>query len=96
MATTEDVLHHLRDASYPATKDDLVAFAQERGAPEDVVKALRAMPPEEYRNSAEVGRSAHTDPPVTDTSRGMAQAHDKTHERIAKSDRDPGTPEPLH
>ena len=61
MTSIHDVLAHLADATYPATKDELVATAERAGAPEDVVKALRAMPPVDYRNKDEVARSARTD-----------------------------------
>lgn len=62
MATAEQVVDYLTAADFPAHRDDLVAEAEREGAPEDVVKALRAMPPVEYASKDEVRRSAHTEP----------------------------------
>lgn len=36
-----DVQKHLRGVSYPASREELVGAAQENGAPEDVLEALR-------------------------------------------------------
>lgn len=62
MATADEVVDHLTNADFPAHRDDLVRCAQDEGAPEDVVKALRAMPPVQYANKDEVKRSARTEP----------------------------------
>ena len=63
MTTAQDVREYLKTVDFPADKDAIVRAAEEIGAPEDVVKALRAMPPEvEYANKDEVLRSAHTEP----------------------------------
>jgi hypothetical protein len=62
-ASVDDVLAALRDADFPATKQDLILTAQAAGAPDEVIAALRAIPPEEYRNRAEVARSVPVDPP---------------------------------
>ena len=51
----------LVDADYPATKDELVRCAEAAGANEATIKALRAMPPVDYRNVDEVLRSADFD-----------------------------------
>jgi hypothetical protein len=62
MANAQDVREYLTTVDFPADKDAIVRVAQEAGAPDDVVKALRAMPPEiEYANKEEVMRSAHTE-----------------------------------
>jgi hypothetical protein len=53
----DQVLRHLEDVDYPAGKEGLVAAAERAGAPEPVVSNLRAIPPVEYRNRAEVLRS---------------------------------------
>jgi hypothetical protein len=58
MATNAEVVKYLTTVDFPATKDDLVRDAEANGAPEDVVKALRAMPPVDYRSKDEVERSA--------------------------------------
>ena len=54
-------LHHL-PIDYPASKADLLRAAQDAGAPEEIFRALRAIPPEEYANRNEVIRSVPTDP----------------------------------
>ena len=54
-------LHHL-PIDYPASKADLLRAAQDAGAPEEISRALRAIPPEEYANRGEVMRSVPTDP----------------------------------
>lgn len=60
--TVEDVLRSLRDVDFPAGKDELIRAAQEAGAPEEVIHALRAIPPEVYRSRTEVARSVPADP----------------------------------
>lgn len=62
MATAQDVIEYLTEVDWPASKDQLVEAAQQAGAPEDVVKALRGMPPVDYADKGEVKRSAHTEP----------------------------------
>lgn len=63
MTTAQDVREYLKTVDFPADKDAIVRAAEDSGAPEGVVKALRAMPPEvEYANKDEVLRSAHTEP----------------------------------
>ena len=59
--TVDEVLHLVRDADFPATKDELVRAAQAAGAPDEVLRALRAIPPVGYRNRAEVARSVPAD-----------------------------------
>jgi len=51
----------LVDADFPAGKDELVRYAEASGADEPTIKALRAMPPVDYRNMDEVLRSADFD-----------------------------------
>jgi hypothetical protein len=62
VATAEDMVEYLTNVDFPASRDALVQAAEQDGAPEDVVKALRAMPPVDYGNKDEVMRSAHTEP----------------------------------
>jgi hypothetical protein len=62
MVNAEQVVDHLTNVDFPAHRDELVAAAEAEGAPEGVIKALRAMPPVDYANKDEVRRSAHTDP----------------------------------
>ena len=52
----------LRNVDYPAGKEELIRVAEAAGAPEKVIRALRAIPPEVYRNRQEVARSIPDDP----------------------------------
>jgi hypothetical protein len=58
MTSAEQVVEYLNDVDLPAHRADLVRAAEQAGAPDHVVRALRAMPPEEYGSKAEVMRSA--------------------------------------
>jgi len=60
--TVKDVLAALGEVDFPAGKDDLLAAARAAGASEEVQKALRGIPPEEYANRDEVARSVRVDP----------------------------------
>ncbi|MFF9020354.1 DUF2795 domain-containing protein [Streptomyces eurythermus] len=57
-----EVLDALKDVTYPAGKERLISAARQAGATEEVVKALRGMPAEEYTGRAEVARSVRVDP----------------------------------
>ncbi|MES4891008.1 DUF2795 domain-containing protein [Streptomyces sp. NPDC096012] len=57
-----EVLDAIKDVDFPAGKDELVAAARSAGASEEVVKALRGIPPEEYGSREEVARSVRVDP----------------------------------
>jgi hypothetical protein len=74
-------LHHL-PIDYPASKADLLRAAQDAGAPEEIVRALRAIPPEEYANRNEVMRSVPTDPAQElhpDAAQRAEQAREQRH-----------------
>ncbi|MFG2026579.1 DUF2795 domain-containing protein [Streptomyces sp. NPDC048825] len=58
----QEVLHALKGVTFPADKDELVRAAQVAGASDEVVRALRAVPPEEYTNKEDVARSVRVDP----------------------------------
>jgi hypothetical protein len=60
--TPETVLGYLEDVDYPADKDTLLTAAQRHSAPDEVLKAIRAIPPVDYRSRAEVARSVAVDP----------------------------------
>src|SRR3954469_23249798 len=60
--TIKEVLAALGEVDFPAGKDDLLAAAQAAGASEEVQKALRGIPPDEYANRDEVARSVRLDP----------------------------------
>lgn len=77
--TAQEVLAHLNDVDYPADKDALVSAAERAGGSEEVVRALRAIPPVDYRNRDEVVRSLRLDP---------APGHDRGAQ--ARADTPPG------
>jgi len=58
-ATFGDVQVLLEDLDFPADKDHIVAHAAARGAADDspAAKALRAMPPDLYRDISEIRSS---------------------------------------
>jgi Protein of unknown function (DUF2795) len=60
--TPDQILRYLGDVDYPADKEALVAAAERAGAPEAVIRGLRAVPPVEYRSRVEVARSVAVDP----------------------------------
>ncbi len=59
---TDRVRDVLVDVDYPATKDELLSAARRRGADEDAIRALRALPPVDYGNEDEVLRSVGVHP----------------------------------
>ncbi|GHH05381.1 DUF2795 domain-containing protein [Streptomyces rubradiris] len=72
-----EVLDALKDVTYPAGKEELISAARQAGATEEVVKALRGMPAEEYGGRAQVARSVRVDPDSDlglDAGRRAAQA----------------------
>jgi hypothetical protein len=88
--TPEDVLRHLQDVDYPAGKEALVDAAERAGAPEAVVRSLRAIPPVEYRSRAEVARSVPVDPGAgRSASRAAEQARTRAPSGVAEHMREP-------
>ncbi|MBX7266661.1 DUF2795 domain-containing protein [Micromonospora sp. Llam7] len=85
MASYADVLQYLSSLDYPAGKDDVVREAEREGAPPDVLRALRALPPVDYANGNEVARSAGIEaaPEITDAQRAV-QGRDKRHQRVSQ------------
>lgn len=88
--TPDEVLRYLQDVDYPAGKEALVAAAERAGAPEAVVRSLRAVPPVEYRSRAEVARSVPVDPGAgRSRSRAAEQARTRAPAGVAEHMRDP-------
>jgi hypothetical protein len=89
--TTRDRLFAaLVDADYPATKDDLLATAQRNGADEETIRAIRSIPPVDYRSRDEVLRAVPlvTEPPE-ETERLRAVRHRAhTHPGLADGSKD--------
>jgi hypothetical protein len=85
MVTNTDVLRYLQSMDFPAPKEDIVREAERAGAPPEVLRALRAMPPVDYRNTEEVVRSAATDrAPEVSPAEVAAKTRNRTHQRIAR------------
>ncbi|SDF91047.1 DUF2795 domain-containing protein [Pseudonocardia oroxyli] len=88
--TPEQVLDYLTEVDYPADKDTLVDAARRVGAPDEVVRALRAIPPVDYDNGAEVVRSVRLDPaPERSASLAAEQARTAAPPRVAEHMRIP-------
>ncbi|BCL17072.1 DUF2795 domain-containing protein [Micromonospora sagamiensis] len=84
MVSDTDVLRYLSSLDYPAGKDDVVRQAEREGAPPEVLRALRALPPVDYANGNEVARSAGTEAaPELDAAQRAAQAREP-HTRVAQ------------
>ena len=79
--TREQLRRALGDVDYPAEKDRLVDQALAKGADEQTVRALRAIPPAEYRSLSEVLSSVPLRdeedmvPPPQPAGTGTADAH---------------------
>ena len=58
--TLDEVFEPLNDLDYPASKQDIVGHAESRGASDDVLGALRALPLGDYASRAELARSVET------------------------------------
>ncbi|MEE6259740.1 DUF2795 domain-containing protein [Plantactinospora sonchi] len=85
MVTNADVLRYLQSMDFPAPKEDIVREAERAGAPREVLQALRAMPPVDYRNTEEVARSAATDlAPDASPAELAAKTRNRTHQRVAR------------
>jgi len=48
---------HLSGVDYPASKDDLVRTAEEQGADEETLTALRGIPDKEYDSPTAVSKA---------------------------------------
>ncbi|MGV9255661.1 DUF2795 domain-containing protein [Streptomyces sp. NPDC003697] len=55
--SARDVVDAIKDVDFPAGKDELIEAAKRSGASQEVIKALRGLPPEQYANRKEVVRS---------------------------------------
>jgi hypothetical protein len=89
-STPDEFLRYLVDVDYPAGKEVLVAAAERAGAPEAVVRGLRAIPPEVYRSRAEVARSVPVDPGAgRSASRAAEQARTSGPAGVAEHMREP-------
>ncbi|MGI5241827.1 DUF2795 domain-containing protein [Dactylosporangium sp. CA-139066] len=90
MTTTQEVLQYLNAVDYPADREALLQEAEREGAPPDVLKAIRGMPPVVYRNKEEVGRSVKTPIAEETPAEKGAKARDRKHQNVAEYLRPPG------
>ena len=88
MVSEAEIAKHLGTVDFPATRDEIVQEAERQGAPEEVLKALRRMPPVDYRSRAEVLRSAAVKEELPPAEHA-ARARDRAHQRIAEPLREP-------
>jgi hypothetical protein len=89
MVTRDEVLPYLETLDFPALKEDIVREAEKLGASEEVLKALRGMPPVDYHNKEEVLRSAKTEIAEETPAEKAAKARDRKHQRVAEYLRSP-------
>jgi hypothetical protein len=88
LPTADDVSSALDAADFPADKHQLIRFAEEAGAGEAVVKALRSLPLGDYANRAEVLRSLDTvEATGSSPSQHAAQAHQSAPSGLAQHQR---------
>lgn len=52
-----DLQKHLGGVDYPAKRDDLVRTAEESGAGDDILEALRGIPDREYDSPTAVSKA---------------------------------------
>jgi hypothetical protein len=88
MVSEAEIVKYLGAVDFPATRDEIVQEVARQGAPEEVLKALRRMPPVDYRNRAEVLRSAAVEEELPPSEHAV-RARDRTHQRIAEPLREP-------
>ena len=69
--SAREVVDAVKDVRFPASKDELIDAARRSGASQEVVAALRGIPPEDYANRDEVARSVGVDP---DSDLGLSPA----------------------
>lgn len=90
-ATADEVLTALRALDYPASKDDIVLHAANAGAPENVIRAVRALPLADYASRDEIVRSLDLDSaPGRSASDHALAARDRDTRGIAESSRTRG------
>jgi hypothetical protein len=85
MVTNAEVFKYLETVDFPAEKNRIVTEAENLGAPNEVLRALRAMPPVEYGNRNEVLKSVGTElHPEVEVAERAIKARDKTHQHVTE------------
>ncbi|MDQ4096395.1 MAG: DUF2795 domain-containing protein [Actinomycetota bacterium] len=91
--SADDVRSVLEDVDYPASKEALLDAAFRAGAGSDVLKALRALPVEDYGNVDEVVRSVDTAEATGQSPADKAvRARERAHPELAEHMRDRQAP----
>jgi hypothetical protein len=87
----------LIDADFPATKDQLLETAVRNGADEMTLKALRSIPPEEYRNFREVEASVEIrdEDPELEAALKAERRRLHTHTGLSERSKDVPPPNPI-
>ncbi|HLS02973.1 MAG TPA: DUF2795 domain-containing protein [Beutenbergiaceae bacterium] len=89
----------LGEVTFPAGKETIVDHATDSGADEEVLRAVRAMPPVEYDRPEEVLRSVPLDEDTPDTPSTEAERAQQRREHVrgrqATSTTDPGPVNPI-
>lgn len=84
----------LSAVDFPASKEQLVDYAENNGADEATVHALRAMPTAEYANMTEVERSVRLDKATEEGQSDSDKAkQDRQHPRDGLAEHDRSVPE---
>lgn len=97
MAETEkrDILDAVSNVPFPAKKEDLLQGARDNGASDEVIAALREMPPEVYKSRSEVAASVRnpTDDDVPD-SPGQRNEQRRRHKKSGLAQHQREAPKP--
>ncbi|MHA6795537.1 DUF2795 domain-containing protein [Pseudonocardia bannensis] len=87
----------LEDADYPATKEQLIETAERNGADEMTLKALRAIPPVDYRSFLEVEASVEIrdEDPELEAALKAERRRLHTHPGLSERTKDVPPPNPI-
>ena len=55
--TPIEVQKHLKGIDYPASKEDIIDYAEQQGAGEEIISLLEKIPDEEYETPAELSKA---------------------------------------
>jgi hypothetical protein len=87
-ATAPEVLDALKALDFPVSKKAIVRHAERCGAPENVVRAVRALPLGDYASKDEIVRSLDLDPaPDRSASDRAVAARDRDKRVLAEHSR---------
>jgi len=49
-----NIAHHLKGIEFPADKQELIEYAEDNGAPDEVLEVLQQMPDKEYNSMSDL------------------------------------------